>query len=161
MDHFENIRGKLAAYGVDAMLLTEEFNRFYATGFPSTGTDGLALVTKTGAYYFTDSRYTVAAKRRVKNAEIAITAPGRGYTVLVNEVIHKEGIEVLGFDEAYMTVADYQNYKEKLDCELLGASAMLSELRTVKDEEEIRHLIRAQRISNRHWRKCCPSSVRA
>ncbi|MGM9662005.1 MAG: aminopeptidase P family protein [Oscillospiraceae bacterium] len=149
MDHFDAIRSQLSARGLDAVMLTEEFNRFYAADFPSMGTDGIALITKNANYYFTDSRYTVAAERAVKNAAITITGTGRGYVELVNEVIHREGLEKLGFDDAAMTVADHTRYCKSLDCELLPASAMMTELRTVKDEEEIRRLIQAQRISEK------------
>lgn len=69
MHHFEKIARGLADQGLDAMLLTGEANRFYASGFHSAGTDGVALVTKEKAYYFTDSRYTEAAER---------LRPGRG-----------------------------------------------------------------------------------
>ena len=52
MNHFQKIAAQLEAYDLDAMLLTEEANRFYASGFHSTGTDGVALVTRKKAYYF-------------------------------------------------------------------------------------------------------------
>ena len=42
MDHFAAIAAVLEENGLDAMLLTEEANRFYATGFHSIGTDGCA-----------------------------------------------------------------------------------------------------------------------
>ena len=45
MNHFDAIRAKLDQYGIDGMMLTEEYNRFYACGFASTGTDGICLVT--------------------------------------------------------------------------------------------------------------------
>ena len=61
MDHFAKIAAQLARHGLDAMLLTHEANRFYASGFHSAGTDGMALVTRDGCYYLTDSRYTEAA----------------------------------------------------------------------------------------------------
>ena len=57
MNHFAKIAEKLNTYGLDGMLLTCEANRFYASGFHSTGTDGVALVTREGNFYFTDSRY--------------------------------------------------------------------------------------------------------
>ena len=149
MEHFEKIRSQLEAYGLDGILLTEEHNRLYASGFASPGTDGAALVTKKGNYYFTDNRYTVAAEKEVANASIAITGPGRGYVELVNEVIEMEGIKVLGFDDAAMTVADFRRYEAKLNCELKGASELVVKLREVKDEEELRRLTKAQRISEK------------
>ena len=72
MHHFEKIARGLADQGLDAMLLTGEANRFYASGFHSAGTDGVALVTKEKAYYFTDSRYTEAAERCVRDAEACV-----------------------------------------------------------------------------------------
>ena len=70
MDHFQNIRAALQERNLDAMMLTNEANRLYATGFHSTDTDGLALVTRNNTYYFTDSRYTEAAERVVCDATL-------------------------------------------------------------------------------------------
>lgn len=66
MNHFKKIAGVLEAHGLDAVLLTCEANRFYASGFHSSGTDGVAVVTRNRNYYFTDSRYTEAAARHVR-----------------------------------------------------------------------------------------------
>ncbi|MBQ8851934.1 MAG: aminopeptidase P family protein [Oscillibacter sp.] len=149
MNHFKKIASALAAHDLDAMLLTNEANRFYACGFHSPATDGVALVTKQGNYYFTDSRYTEAAERHIRDAAIAEVSRGRGYTALINEVIEAEGIEKLGFEDAYMTVQDYNVYKEKLRCTLVGAANMLAELRKVKDQEEMAAMVSAQRIAER------------
>ena len=48
MNHFKKIAGVLEAHGLDAVLLTCEANRFYASGFHSSGTDGVAIVTRNG-----------------------------------------------------------------------------------------------------------------
>ena len=111
MDHFQEIRDQLEAYELDAMMLTHEANRLYATGFHSTGTDGLALVTKNNAYYFTDSRYTEAAERAIPGAVHREVRVGRGYLTLVTEVIREEGLQRIGFEDAYMTVQEYERYR--------------------------------------------------
>ena len=149
MDHFAAIAALLEENGLDAMLLTEEANRFYATGFHSIGTDGCALVCRGKNYYFTDSRYTEAAARHVKNAELGEVGRGRDYAVLLNEVIEKEGLRRVGFDDAYMTVRDCEKYREKLHAELVPASDLLASLRRVKDAEEIESMIAAQRIAEK------------
>ena len=128
MDHFAAIAALLEENGLDAMLLTEEANRFYATGFHSIGTDGCALVCRNKNYYFTDSRYTEAAARHVKNAELGEVGRGRDYAVLLNEVIEKEGLRRVGFDDAYMTVRDCGKYREKLHAELVPVSDLLASL---------------------------------
>ena len=50
MNHFQKIAAQLEGHGLDAMLLTGEANRFYASGFHSYGTDGVALVTRKRAF---------------------------------------------------------------------------------------------------------------
>ena len=149
MNHFQKIADRLEQYGLDAMLLTNEANRYYASGFHSSGTDGVALVTRKGNYYFTDSRYTEAAGRVVENVRLEEVGRGRGYTVLINEVIEQDGIIRMGFEDAYMTVQDYERYRKALNCELVPATDLLLELRRVKDGEEVECLIAAQRIAER------------
>lgn len=149
MNHFQEIAAKLEAYELDAMLLTGEANRLYATGFHSSGTDGVALVTRNHTYYFTDSRYTEAAERSILGAVLREVKTGRGYTVLVEEVIQEEGLQRIGFEDAYMTVQDYERYRKALSCELVPATELLLQLRMVKSEEELEAMIGAQRIAER------------
>lgn len=149
MNHFAKITESLETQGLDAMLLTCEANRFYASGFHSSGTDGIALVTRRHNYYFTDSRYTEAAARSVQNAEIREANRQHPYSALINAVIDAEGLKRIGYEDEYVTVADWRRYTEKLHGELVPASALLWQLRAVKDAEERDCLIQAQRIAER------------
>ena len=149
MDHFAKIAAQLAAQDLDAILLTEEANRFYASGFHSAGTDGMALVTRRGNYYFTDSRYTEAASRVVRDAAVEEVGRGRGYLTLIREVLQRDGVARMGFDDAAMTVRDYNRYREGLPCELVPAAELLEKLRAQKDPEELKIMIAAQRIAER------------
>ena len=149
MNHFQKIAARLESAGLDAMLLTGEANRFYASGFHSPGTDGVALVTKHHAWYFTDARYTEAAGRHVQGAEIRQTGPGRGYAVLLEEVLRQQSVSRLGFEDAYMTVQDWERYRKALPCDLIPASELLWELRRTKDDEELEAMVAAQRIAER------------
>ena len=149
MNHFAKIAAELDAAGLDAILLTEEANRFYASGFHSAGTDGMALVTRRGNYYFTDSRYTEAASRVVRDAAVEEVGRGRGYLTLIREVLQRDGVARMGFDDAAMTVRDYNRYREGLPCELVPAAELLEKLRAQKDPEELKIMIAAQRIAER------------
>ena len=55
MKNIEKYQSLLASGEVDALLLTSEYNRLYAAQYGVA--EGVAVVTKEGAYYFTDSRY--------------------------------------------------------------------------------------------------------
>ena len=149
MNHFQKIAARLESAGLDAMLLTGEANRLYASGFHSPGTDGVALVTRRKAWYFTDARYTEAAGRHVQGAEICQTGPGRGYAVLLEEVLRQHAVSRLGFEDAYMTVQDWERYRKALPCDLVPASELLWELRRTKDDGELEAMVAAQRIAER------------
>ena len=124
-------------------------NRFYASGFHSYGTDGVALVTAKKAYYFTDSRYTEAALRYVQGAEVREIGHGRGYGALLEEAVTEQHIRRMGFEDAYMTVQDHERYRKALSCDLVPATDLLWQLRMVKDEEELEAMVAAQRIAER------------
>ena len=149
MNHFHQIAAQLESNDLDAMLLTGEANRFYASGFHSSGTDGVALVTRKKAYYFTDSRYTEAAERYVQGAELREIGRGRGYAALIEEVVTEQCIRRMGFEDAYMTVQEYERYHKALSCDLVPATELLWKLRMVKDDEELEAMIAAQRIAER------------
>ena len=149
MEHFQKIAARLEEWGLDAMLLTGEANRFYASGFHSAGTDGVALVTRRKNYYFTDSRYTEAAGRVLRSAELGEVGRGRGYGALIQEVVEAEQLRRVGFEDACMTVQDYRRYGKALTCELIPASEQLLRLRAVKDARELEAMVSAQRIAER------------
>ena len=149
MNHFQKIAAHLDELELDAMLLTGEANRFYASGFHSSGTDGVALVTRRKAYYFTDSRYTEAAERCVEGAEIREIGHGKGYAAMLGEIIQEQTLRRVGFEDAYMTVRDHGAYHKALPCELVPAADLLLRLRSVKDEGELEAMIGAQRIAEK------------
>ena len=149
MNHFAKIAAQLESHDLDGMLLTNEANRFYASGFHSAGTDGMALVTPETCYYFTDSRYTEAARRHIQGADIREVGAGRGYSALLQEAVQRHHIRRLGFEDAYMTVREHGFYARALPCELVPAADLLAELRAVKDPEELEILISAQRIAEK------------
>ena len=143
MNHLEHIAAHLD--GLDAMLLTSEANCYYATGFMG---EGIALVTRRGSWYFTDSRYTEAADKAIGDAAvIREVSRERPFSALINEALAASGAEKVGFEDQRMTVAEHAVYSEKLHCTLTPASALMTELRGSKDEEELSCMIAAQRIA--------------
>lgn len=149
MNHFHKIAGQLAPHQLDAVLLTGAANRFYATGFYSAGTDGAVLIAAGKVYYFTDSRYIEAAAQQIYGAEMREVRPGHGYTALISEAIAEQSISRLGFEDASMTVADYELYRSALSCDLVPASGWFQSLRSIKDSWELEQIIAAQRIAEK------------
>ncbi len=155
MNHIRTIRDRLDEYQIDAMLCTHEANRFYAAGFHSSGTDGAALITKQNAYYLTDGRYIEAAGNALKNQfELYQVKSNRTYTDILIEIFQRENISSVGFEDAYMTVEEFQKYQEKLSnqdqrIKLTPAAEMLKRLRQIKDAAELDELKAAQRIAEK------------
>ena len=143
MNHLEHIAAHLDE--LDAMLLTGEANCYYAAGFMG---EGIALVTRRGSWYFTDSRYTEAADKAIGDAAvIREVSREKPFSALINEALAEAGAEKAGFEEQRMTVAEHAVYSEKLHCTLTPASALMTELRGSKDEEELSCMTAAQRIA--------------
>ena len=143
MNHLEHIAAHLDE--LDAMLLTGEANCYYAAGFMG---EGIALVTRRGSWYFTDSRYTEAADKAIGDAAvIREVSREKPFSALINEALAASGAEKVGFEDQRMTVAEHAVYSEKLHCTLTPASALMTELRSSKDEEELSCMTAAQRIA--------------
>lgn len=143
MNHLEHIAAHLD--GLDAILLTSEANCYYAAGFMG---EGIALVTRRGSWYFTDSRYTEAADKAIGDAAvIREVSREKPFSALINEALAASGAEKVGFEDQRMTVAEHAVYSEKLHCTLTPASALMTELRSSKDEEELSCMTAAQRIA--------------
>ena len=148
MSRFSKIAEKLNAYGLDAMMITSWPNRLYATQFKSSA--GMVIVTQNESYFFTDTRYIEAANKAITGAVIRMNTSGVTLTDLANEVIRTHAIHKLGFEDQYATVSEYNSWQKKLEgVELVPATGLLMELRQVKDEEEVKCLIAAQRIAEK------------
>lgn len=146
MNHLKQIAARLPEYGLDAMLLNSEPGEYYAVGFHG---EGNVVVTAQGCFYFTDSRYIEAANHLITGAEIAMTGRSRNYRAMVQEVVDRCHIRKLGFEEGYLSVADYNLWKEGLTAELVPAQKLVDALRAAKDDGEIALMTKAQEITDR------------
>ena len=146
MNHIHQIQQKLIENGLDALLLSDEKNQRYAAGFPFT--DGLVIVAREKAWLITDSRYIEAAEKAAGScAEVLCFDRQHPLLELAREVLRACGAQRLGAEEDKLSFARYRAYEEKLGLPFVPAQKLLNELRASKDEEEIRSLIQAQRIS--------------
>ena len=146
MNHLKQIAAKLPEYGIDAMLLNSEPGEYYAVGFHG---EGNVVVTAEKCFYFTDSRYIEAAGNLITGAEIAMTGHSRNYRAMVQEVVEQCGIKTMGFEENYLSVAEYELWEKGLTAKLVPAQKLVNSLRAAKDEEEIALMRKAQEITDR------------
>ena len=128
MSNVEKIRALLSEVGTDAMLITSGVNRQFSTGFPSSA--GTAVVTKAGAWFFTDSRYIEAATAKIEGYTVLPVGRGRRYPELITEVLNESGAKSVAFEDSRMTLGEYNSWKAGLEFELVPMGRKLEELRS-------------------------------
>ncbi len=147
MSHLSNFREALAGAGFDAAIVSEKTNQRYLSGFDFD--DGLVLVTTKQSYLITDFRYIEAAKAQA-SAELTVLTHEGGVLVTVAGLLADHACRKVAIEEDALSCASFARWKELLsDVELLtGASAILGDLRLLKDEEELQTIARAQAITD-------------
>ena len=127
------LRESLVEKGLDAILITNEYNRRYMTGF--TGTAGVAIVSHNDAVFITDFRYTEQAAEQVKDFRI-VQQTG----TIISEVASQAeamNIKTLGFEKETMTYGMYELYNDALKADLVPVSGLIEKIRLIKTEQEI------------------------
>lgn len=146
MNKIAEIREKLAAAGLDGLLITDEKNQRYAAGFPFT--DGAVLVGREKAWLITDSRYIEAAE---KTAGAALTVQLYDRQLPLKELLRRDikeaGIERLAAEDGKLSHREYLEYEKALGLKLEPCGSLLQELRASKSEEELRYMQQAQDIA--------------
>ena len=93
---------------VDGLLLTSRYSRHYGAEFDIA--EGVAIVTKKGCRYFTDSRYIESAEKNLKGFEVLDVNREIGYIQRLNTAIADFGVTALGYEEHYLTAEEYFHY---------------------------------------------------
>ena len=153
MKNIEKYQSLLETGEVDALLLTRVYNRLYAAQYRVA--EGVAVVTREGAYYFTDSRYIEAAEKNLKGFTVRMTHPGSSEIERINEVIGEHTIKKLGFEENDMTYGDYLRYNEALHAVLVPMQAKIDAFRATKEPWEIELMRKAQAITDQTFSELC------
>ena len=140
----EKLRKKMQEENLDSFLITSPYNLRYLTNF--TGTTGLAVITLEKAFFITDFRYTEQAAAQAQGFEI-IKNVGPIFEE-VADLVQKEGLRELGFEETTVSFLEYSVLEEIIDAQLIPISGMIEELREIKDEEEIAIIEKACSIAD-------------
>lgn len=145
--------------GADGALIISSENRRYFTSFPSTA--GFLLVTKNNKVFFTDSRYIEAARQTISGCEVReVTSVKEQLTAWCEE----NNVKSLAIEADRMTVAQKNKYDEIFKNINILSNGKLDEritlLRNIKDEEEKKSIVKAQRIAEKAFEHIC-SFIRA
>lgn len=132
---------------VDGLLLTSRYSRMYGAEFDIA--EGVAIVSKAGCRYFTDSRYIEAAENGISGFEVLMVDRQNPYSKRINEAIADFGIKALGYEEDYLTAAELFAYQEKLQAQLVPMNRKINGFRAVKEPWELERMRKAQDITDK------------
>ena len=132
---------------VDGLLLTSRYSRHYGAEFDIA--EGVAIVTKAGCRYFTDSRYIESAENGLKGFEVLEINKENSYIKRLHQAIADFGVTTLGYEEDYLTVAEFMLYESKLDAKLVPFCKQIKAFRDIKEAWELDLMRKAQVITDK------------
>ena len=139
---------------VDGLLLTSRYSRHYGAEFDIS--EGVAVVSKAGCRYFTDSRYIESAENGIKGFEVLPINQFTGFIKRINDAIADFDIHTLGFEENYLTVGELMSYEKNLNAKLVPFNKEINGFRGVKEEWELERMRKAQEITDKAFADVLP-----
>lgn len=151
MNKIERIRQRLHEESIDALLVTNPYNRRYMANF--TGTAGVVFITKEEALFITDFRYVEQATEQA----VGYTVVEQRRTVVeqVADEVVRLGVRTLGFEKDHMTYGEFKIFEEYVDAMLVPVSGWVEQLRLIKTEDELAILQRAADIADETFEHIC------
>lgn len=135
----------------DAVILFNESNMHYICSFSPS--EGVIIVTKDGnAYHIVDSRYTETAENHAEKTGLKVIEIKSTFSNEVYDIIKKENIKTLLFENETISLSQYKLYKEKLDSvEFVELNHDFMLMRNKKEAFEIELIKKANNIAEKSF----------
>ena len=137
---------EIQSNGLDGLIASSSPNTTYLTQF--TNPDSYVLVASKGLTYFTDSRYTEEAKKKLEGIAILKQSNGSAFKMIAQRCAEL-GLKRIGFEERHLPFAEYKKIKEHLfaGAVLVPTHGIIEKLRLIKRADEIAKIRRALEIT--------------
>ncbi len=135
-------RQMLESERLEAVLVFDLLNVRHLCGF--TGSNGLLLVGESGAWFFTDSRYTLQARSETRGVEVVEAAD---LDAAAATAIDAAGARYVGYQAASLTAARRDRLTRLTDAHLVGVETAVDALRVSKDAGELKRLREAAHLA--------------
>ena len=142
------LKKMLKSEKLDAVLVSSIPNIIYFTGFSNFSKEereAYLIITKKNAYILTDTRYSEAVEKEVPHCKILVRSPSEPNKKILKNLIIIDDIKTIGVETDNITVAEYTEFK-KIFPSLHPCD--ISELREIKDTEEIELIQKACKIGD-------------
>ena len=160
MGRLEKLTAMVQKTAADAVLITSPFNLRYATMYG--GLEGMVLVDREGhGIVFTDSRYIEQAERIISPLGYEVVEPEGSYPTVrtIADYVAAQGYKTLAYEDACMSVEEWQQYQSAVPAKLIPLGRRIEKLREIKEPEEVRHIVEAQRIAEHALARLVPEIV--
>lgn len=126
----------------EAAFITGYPNIFYYSGF--TSSDAYLLISHSGRYIITDSRYTIQAKEQAKGFELWDIKDD------IEALFEKIPEKYIGYEEAVMSVREYKKLRGKLASyqDFVEMQSLINKQRRNKDHNEILTIAQAEKLGD-------------
>lgn len=139
----EKINKVLDTKGVDAILISDEYNMHYLSGAEY---EGYFFAVKDKSFILTDSRYTEVATEESNGAEVIELSSS--YIDLIKELCNKFNVKRLGFEDRNMTFYQYKMFSS-IEVDFVELNDSVEMLRVIKSEQELEFLKMAESIGDK------------
>lgn len=145
----DKLRRLVRKTDADAILVTDELNVTYLTGF--TGDSSYLLVTNSGdELILSDMRYGTHIETECPGLEMSIRGPGVQMLEAIPKVIKSAKVSSLAIETAAMSVAFHEEFAKALSSiTLVPTKGVVEELREIKDKHEIAEIREAVGIAEK------------
>ncbi len=134
------LRSQMLKQKLDAVLISSIPNIIYLTDFSGFGTkdrDAFLLITNTHQYLFTHAIYRDAAMKFIKKFELIGMNRENPTGESIKKLIINHSIKKLGFEDANLSVWEFERLFKKVNKKILLPTGVVSQLRTIKNTDEI------------------------
>ncbi len=143
------LRRLLKRENLDGLIICSPANLYYLCGF--TGSNGMMLVTRRRATFYTDFRYEEQVKTQVKGCRVQILERDLCSSFPSSAV---KGLFRLGFEADSLSVARFRLLRRHVPgIRLVPARDLTRELRRTKEPAEIRQIELAQQHTDRVFKQ--------
>lgn len=149
----KKVRGILRAEKIGALLVSSSFNIRYLTnfdGFSKNEREGFVLVTSSKLYIFADPRLSEGARKNSKDSIVVEFGAGKKLLPQIQEVLDKEKIKVLGFEEN-LTYSEYKRFQKLKNIKLKLTEEIVEFVRSTKDKSELESIKKACALTDKTY----------
>lgn len=142
----DRLREKLSEANLDAILVVDQANRRYLSGF--TGSTGWLFISQKEALLITDGRYWERAEREAPAFTLVRVSPDRGYEKTLHQILSERPGRI-GFEAERVTVSQYERILRRSPAvSWTPADGILDDLRSVKEPVELAAIRKAAAITD-------------